>query len=379
MATATYTIYKRVQSAGKWRYRKAAIHTNGKIKPNIVIVDGKEEKHDGTYYLAHDGKWIGVGNDALEAQRKRGEYLTHSEYARLHAASNVVPITAPQSERKLVQTEVDAYLANLELAERVKKSVSDKRKFLTAFITIAAKKYVDEYDRDDVLRFRNRRMKDYEPKSVDTQMMCVVTFFNKWLRIKLGMEKSDWPEVKIPDPEPFSREEIVAMEKHSTGKINLLIRLFRSTGCRKNEIAHLRREDISPRTKEIMIRAKECHDCPNCISRGNIWKPKTKKGTRNIPISDGLLKELLARPKGVLFPTRDGKVDDHFLRTLARDVKASGVTKIKLHRFRDTSNGQKTRRGRCPTHEPHFKRRFMINQARQTLCLGQAARILIDM
>jgi hypothetical protein len=30
-----------------------------------------------------------------------------------------------------------------------------------------------------------------------------------------------------------------------------------------------------------------------------------------------------------------------------------------------------------PTHEPHFKRRFMINQARQTLCLGQTARILI--
>jgi hypothetical protein len=26
--------------------------------------------------------------------------------------------------------------------------------------------------------------------------------------------------------------------------------------------------------------------------------------------------------------------------------------------------GQKTRRARCRTHEPHFKRRLMINQAR---------------
>ena len=26
--------------------------------------------------------------------------------------------------------------------------------------------------------------------------------------------------------------------------------------------------------------------------------------------------------------------------------------------------GQNSRRTRCPTHEPHFKRRFMINQAR---------------
>jgi len=287
MATATYTIYKRVQSAGKWRYRKAAIHTNGKIKPNIVIVDGKEEKRDGTYYLAHDGKWIGVGNDALEAQRKRGEYLTHNEYARLHAASNVVPITALQSETKLIQTEVDAYLANLELAKQVKKSVSDKRKFLTAFITIAGKKYVDEYDRDDRLRFRNQRMKDYEPKSVDTQMMCVVTFFNKWLKIKLGMEKSDWPEVKIPDPEPFSREEIVAMEKRSTGKINLLIRLFRSTGCRKNEIAHLRREDISPRTKEIMIRAKESTIVPIAFRVETSGSPRRRRELATYPSAMG--------------------------------------------------------------------------------------------
>jgi len=171
MATANLHDLQTSPKRGQVALPQAAIHTNGKIKPNIVIVDGKEEKRDGTYYLAHDGKWIGVGNDALEAQRKRGEYLTHNEYARLHAASNVVPITALQSETKLIQTEVDAYLANLELAKQVKKSVSDKRKFLTAFITIAGKKYVDEYDRDDRLRFRNQRMKDYEPKSVDTQMM----------------------------------------------------------------------------------------------------------------------------------------------------------------------------------------------------------------
>jgi len=114
------------------------------------------------------------------------------------------------------------------------------------------------------------------------------------------------------------------------------VRLFRSTGCRKNEIAHLRHEDISPRTKEILIRTKDCHDCPNCISQGNVWKPKTKASTRNISISDSLLKELSALPKGLLFPNNKGKVEDHFLRTLARDVKNSGVTKIKLYRFRDT-------------------------------------------
>jgi len=43
------------------------------------------------------------------------------------------------------------------------------------------------------------------------------------------------------------------------------------------------------------------------------------------------------------------------------------------------SYGQKTGRARCPTHEPHFKHRFMINQAQWALCLGQTANILIYM
>jgi hypothetical protein len=49
------------------------------------------------------------------------------------------------------------------------------------------------------------------------------------------------------------------------------------------------------------------------------------------------------------------------------------------HRIVVVSYGQNSHRARCPTHEPHFKRRLMINQARKTLCLGQTARILIYM
>jgi len=182
-------------------------------------------------------------------------------------------------------------------------------------------------------------MAEYEPKSVDTAMMTVVTFFKQWL-VKLEMQKSDWPEYGTNPPEPYSDEEIVAMERVTTGDINLLIRLFRSTGCRLMEIAHLTSNDLSVRTKEILIRRKECLDCPDCISQGEngrgVWKPKTTAGTRSIPISDGLLAELLARPKGLLFPNKHGKVEIHLLRRVQQAVKASGVQHVKMHRFRDT-------------------------------------------
>jgi hypothetical protein len=50
--------------------------------------------------------------------------------------------------------------------------------------------------------------------------MAVVTFFNRWLRVKLGMEKSDWPEYSENGPEPYSDEEVVALESYTRGKIN---------------------------------------------------------------------------------------------------------------------------------------------------------------
>lgn len=85
--------------------------------------------------------------------------------------------------------------------------VQSKRHSLTRFLSIVPKKFADEFRRDDVLTFRNKPMQEYEPKSVDTMMMCVVTFFNRWLKIKFGIEKSDWPDSceNAPNPTPMAR------------------------------------------------------------------------------------------------------------------------------------------------------------------------------
>jgi integrase/recombinase XerD len=349
---AKLSIYKYVRTDKGWRYRKAAFHPNGKIKPNVVVVSGIEEKHaEGRYFLNFNNQWIDVGEEALDAQRKRLLRLNQMEYERLSGTSQAAahpgrPSVVEFSGRKVIRHEVETYLANLELAKRPCTTITDKGRFLTSFLEIAGKKtHVDEFSRSDVLKFRNKQMENYEPKYVDTQMMAVVTFFNRHLKIKLGMEASDWPEYSENDPEPYSDEEIPLLEKHTTGKMNLLARFFRSVGCRDKEIAHLYDTDINPQTKEIMIHAKRCTDCKKCRSRGGWWKPKTKAGTRNIPISDLMLDELLALGKGLLFPNEDGKVDGHLLRKLQTAVKGSGVPNVKLHRFRDTYITNKLRDG----------------------------------
>ncbi|MHB8485213.1 MAG: tyrosine-type recombinase/integrase [Candidatus Acidiferrales bacterium] len=238
---AKLSIYKYVRTDKGWRYCKAAFHPNGKIKPNVVVVGGVEEKHtEGRYFLNFNNHWIDVGEDALEAQRKRLLRLNQMEYERLSgrsaaAAHSGQPSVVEFSGRKVIKDEVEAYFANLELAKRPHRTVQSKRRFLTTFLSIVPKKFADEFCRDDVLTFRNKLLQEYDPKSVDTMMMCVVTFFSRWLKIKLGVEKSDWPSYDVNDPEPYLDDEIVALEKVSTGIPNLLIRLFRSVGCRETK------------------------------------------------------------------------------------------------------------------------------------------------
>jgi hypothetical protein len=102
MAQSKFTLYKYIKLAdGSWRYCKAAFYSNGKIKPNRCIVDGKEEEHpEGAYYLYHKKNWIPVGADALEAQRRRNARLDEEEFKRLRGTALAPSPTAlPTSGR----------------------------------------------------------------------------------------------------------------------------------------------------------------------------------------------------------------------------------------------------------------------------------------
>jgi hypothetical protein len=84
-----FSIYKYCRTNSGWRYCKAAFHSNGKIKPNVVVVSGIEEKHtEGRYFLNFNRQWIDVGVEGLEAQRRRQLRLNQMEYQRLSSKSS---------------------------------------------------------------------------------------------------------------------------------------------------------------------------------------------------------------------------------------------------------------------------------------------------
>ena len=334
------SLYKSVKTERGWRYCKAAFHSNAKVKPNIVLVGGVEEKHtEGAYFTLSASQWVALGEDALDAQRKLMAMNAQREFQRFseNPQKRESSVPAVSNGRKLIHEEIERYLEGLVAAKRPAKSVRMNRNFLSTFIDLAKKQYADQYGRDDVIAFRNDLLsKGYKHKYIDTQMDFVLTFFKHHLKHPIVMERGDRLKLAANPPEPYADEEIIAMERAATGKHNLLIRLYRSTGCRLQEISHLRSEDINLHTKTIFIREKPCKDCADCRAQGNKWKPKTTAGTREIPISDAMVAELMAVGRGLLFPDKHGKVETHMLREIQSVVKVSGVQKVKMHRFRDT-------------------------------------------
>jgi hypothetical protein len=60
------SLYKSVKTECGWRYCKAAFHSNAKVKPNIVLVNGVEEKHaEGSYFTLSDNQWVALGDGLL--------------------------------------------------------------------------------------------------------------------------------------------------------------------------------------------------------------------------------------------------------------------------------------------------------------------------
>lgn len=163
--------------------------------------------------------------------------------------------------RKKIKNEIAKYLDDIVASKRPGKSVRMNRNFLNTFENLIRKEYADEYDRNDVIKFRNALLdKGYERKYIDTQMDFVLTFFRHWLKLPIQMERGDRLEYATNPPEPYADEEIIAMERTAKGKFNLLIRLYRSTGCRLQEITHLWDTDVNPQTKTISIHEKPCTD-----------------------------------------------------------------------------------------------------------------------
>src|ERR1700746_2562414 len=103
---------KRVQTSKGMRYCSVVLSPNGRVKPDLVLVNGKQERHpEGAYYLEwrESGRRIrlSVGKDAQDAAARR--LRKESELNAVNNGVAVLPENGNNGHRSLAAT-VTEYL-----------------------------------------------------------------------------------------------------------------------------------------------------------------------------------------------------------------------------------------------------------------------------
>jgi integrase/recombinase XerD len=328
-------VTKRVKTVKGLRYCPVVLAANGRIKPNIVLVDGKEETHpEGAYYL----EWregprrvrLSVGNDAAEASAKR-----QRKEAQLNAIAQGLAIT-PENGRnghRLISEAMTSFLEDTKLAKKPK-TLAAYRTGLAYFQESCHKMYLEEIERKDLLKFAAflRDGKEQSPRSCWNKFATVISFL-KANGVRGLVQKNDWPRYTEEEPEIYEREDLDKFFAACDADERLWFEFFLMTGMREQEVMHCYWSDIKFANSIVRVTHKP--------DRG--WTPKAYK-EREIPVPEKLTKSLKswkARCDGscnLIFPTAGCNPKLDFLDRCKAIAERAGLDSkdFWLHKFRAT-------------------------------------------
>jgi integrase/recombinase XerD len=325
---------KRVQTSQGLRYSPVATSANGRVKPDVVLVNGKEEKHpEGAYYIEwrDAGKRIrlSVGKDAADAASMRLKKETE-----LNNGDGSVPAQANGNNgHQTVAAAVKDYLEEVRLSKKPK-TLAAYTTALDYFTECCHKLHVEDIDRKDLLKFAAflREEKEQAPRSVYNKFENLMTFL-KAQGVRGLAGKNDWPRYTEEEPEMYEQDELDKLFKACNEEERLWYEFFLMTGMREQEVMHTYWSDLNFGASLVRVSHKP--------DRG--WTPKAYK-EREIPIPAKLAKKLKAlkskadKTWGLVFHTAGCNPKLDFLDCLKTCAERAELCKDNfwLHKFRAT-------------------------------------------
>lgn len=314
----TVAIMIRAKLNGKYPYLPAVWNGNGRLKPDVALVNGNEQRVEGRYYLrfTEDGerrfKLVKGGAAMAAAAAQKKEAVLKAK------AVGVVVAEEVKRERIKLGDAIGEYKA--EIKEH--KAWATYRAYSTAldlFVKGCNKAYIDEVSRCCIMSFSSSlKRAGFAERTVFNRFGYVYTFLKRYGKAGL-VAKNDWPKYEDIEYDIYSEENVRMMLQACENLSERVLILFASgTGFRKAEIAHAEISDINFVQGTIQTRSK----------------PERKFTTKDheqriIPVSDSLLevlKQHCATVSGtLLFPTRNEQPNDHLNRILVRIATRAGV------------------------------------------------------
>ena len=149
MGNREVNLTKRVQTPHGWRYCRVLLSANGRVKPDVVVVNGKEERRsEGAYYL----EWregtkrvrLSVGKDAADASARRLR-----KEAELNAVNSGVAVVLEngQNGQRSLAAAISEYLEGTSLT-RKPKTLAAYTTSWTYFTESCPKLFLEEIQRE---------------------------------------------------------------------------------------------------------------------------------------------------------------------------------------------------------------------------------------
>ena len=331
-------VTKRIQTGrgqDGWRFCPVVFTVRGQVRPDLVIVKGKEERHaEGVYYLEwrENGKRIRrpAGRDASDANNQR--LAKEAELNAINAGVRVIPETGDSGV--LLSTAIAEYLDEVKLSKKPK-TLSAYTIALQYFAESCHTLHVVDVERRDLLKFAAflRDKKGQSPRSVYNKFESVMTFL-KAQKVRDLIGKNDWPRFTEEEPEIYEKEDLEKFLAACTEEERVWFEFFLMTGEREQEVIYTYWSDVNLNHAVVRMTHK--------TDRG--WTPKAYK-ERTIPIPNKLVERLKARKASrpdkkcnLLFPTSGCKPKLDFLDCCKAIAKRAGLdpNEFWLHKFRAT-------------------------------------------
>jgi len=289
---------KRVMVNGGLRYCPVVEAANGRIRPDVVMVEGTEERHpEGCYYIDYrEGEKrirVSVGKNAADAQSAR-----LSKQAELNAVKAGLEILdasvmiGGQAKHSLAAA-IASCLEDIELTKKHRTHLVYKTA-LEYFQESCHKQFVEDIDRKDMLNFSAflRDDKDQSPRSVYNKFESVMAFLklqgitskrDEHGVVRPLVNKNDWPRFTEEEPEVYEREEVSRFLNACEPNERLWFEFFLMTGMREQEVMYTYWSDIQFSKCTVKVTHKPDRD----------WTPKAYK-EREIPVPESLIASLKA-------------------------------------------------------------------------------------
>jgi integrase len=303
MATRRVTLYKYASLPQGWRYVRAVFHSNGAIKPHVVLVDKKEQTiKSGYYVLGYAGKWETVGTDPKEAVRLL-KCRTHEFGAIAEGSTSVVQTDGDGDDESVtLRDSIDAYIRQ-EFVDRGRsiKTVKAHRYCLDEFVKSCGVKLLSAVTRQHCLQYVNA----YLIKHGNDDR----TRANKFGRLKAYLTHQKLSLVTSKDKPDYAEEPPLALEDDELAQF--------WKGC--------------PDHKRVMYTVFLTCGLPRPEYN---WIPKAHH-CRSVGISDALLEELRSRKlvskHRLVFHTKSGKPLTHLWEDTQAIFSRTAVSMSKAH------------------------------------------------